>query len=97
MFRRKDLCPTPEMCHYAQEESVDGLPCEGCPEQYLDAYLNSADGQPILATVELDAAIQVGLKVGLEQIPYPQFVLLRQLVDQRNKFSIEDMERNRKH
>jgi hypothetical protein len=72
------------------------LPCEGCPEQALSDYLGSPGGQLISAVVDLDYALQAGVAVRLDEIPYTAFVLLRQLSEERDKFQAEEIRKQNK-
>lgn len=67
----------------------DALPCAECPEQRLNEYLETAAGRVIYGILDLDFAIQAGIRVSLDQIPYPDFILLRQLADERTRYTLE--------
>jgi hypothetical protein len=100
LLRRKDLCPTPSECpEVLIEDPLAGpsvLPCEHCPEVALSNYLASPSGQLILAVIDLDFALQAGITVTLPEIPYPMFLLLRQLADERDKYEAEEIRKQRK-
>ena len=72
---------------------ADALPCPECPEQHLDAYLKSPAGRLIKSVCDLDFALQCRIHVTLAEIPYPEFVLLRQLVEAREEFQLEEMKK----
>ena len=97
MLREKDLCPTPQECPYvAMEEPLDessALPCQECPAQHLREYLASPGGLLIQAAIDLDFALQAGIAVSLDRIPYPDFLLLRQLAEERNRHQAEMMKK----
>jgi len=64
----------------------------------LDAYLGTAAGQLIGQTIDLDFALQAGVTVSLRDITYPEFLLLRLLSEERNKFQEEEMKKaTRRH
>lgn len=98
MLRQKDLCPTPAECPYVLEDEPDAgpdtLPCEHCPAVLLREYLQSPVGQMISGVIDLDFALQAGITVTLSQIPYPAFLLLRQLADERTQYEKEQMKRD---
>jgi hypothetical protein len=104
MFRQKDLCPGPMDCPYVRmEEPLAGeedLPCDGCPAQLLREYLESPGGRVMSVVIDLDFALQLpGSGIQLSQILYHEWVLIRQLAEERDKFQSEEMrkqiERNR--
>lgn len=70
-------------------------PCEGCPKVRLLEYLGSPGGQLISLVIDLDCAIQMGIDVPLREITYPEFILLRQLAEERQKFEAEEQKRAR--
>jgi hypothetical protein len=95
MLRRSQLCPGPGECPevlmrdpYA---SSDALPCSECPAQLLDEYLASPGGRLISQTIDLDFALQTGVTLTLADISYPEFLLLRYLAEERNRFQEEEM------
>jgi hypothetical protein len=69
----------------------DSPRCEECPSQLLDDHLQSAAGQLIAHVIDLDFALQAGVTVGLAEILYPEFLLLRLLTEERNRFTTESM------
>ena len=99
MLRQKDLCPSPAECSYVLMEEPDAgsdaLPCAQCPALLLREYLQSPGGQMISAVIDLDFALQAGITVTLSQIPYPAFLLLRQLADERTQYEKEQMEKRK--
>ena len=81
------------------EEPLAGptaLPCDGCPSQALQEYLASPGGLLISTVTDLDFAMQAGAAVRLSDISYPEFLLLRQLVEERDKYQAERI-RKRTH
>jgi hypothetical protein len=90
MLRRSQLCPGPAQCPYVPMMR-DPEPCDECPELLLDEYLASPAGQVILSTIDLDFALQAGVTVSLSEITFPEFLRLRSLSEERNKFHEETM------
>lgn len=70
-----------------------GPPCPECPEQYLTDYLATPVGQLIAMVCNLDFALQAGITVDLRDVPYPEFVLLRQLTDERETHNAEQIKK----
>lgn len=71
----------------------DPEPCEECPKELLEEYLASDAGRLIAHVVDLDFALQAGVTVTLAEISYPEFLLLRSLAEERNKYHEEEMKR----
>ena len=98
MLRQKDLCPTPPQCPYVLMEDPgagsDALPCAECPALLLREYLASPAGSLLQVVIDLDFAIQAGVSVSLGQIQYPEFLLLRMLVEERDAYQVEEMKKN---
>ncbi|HEU0180303.1 MAG TPA: hypothetical protein VFV58_39205 [Blastocatellia bacterium] len=77
-------------------EPEDGvLPCALCPQQLLSEYLASPVAALLASVLDLDFALQAGVAVTLAEIPYPSFVLLRQLVEERDRYQTEEMKKAR--
>ena len=51
----------------------------------------------IMATIDLDFALQAGVTVSLQDITYPEFLLLRFLSEERNRFHEEAMKKATRH
>jgi hypothetical protein len=101
MFRRGQLCPGPGECGdvlmrdpFANAESE---PCAECPLALLDDYLASPAGRLIASTINLDFALQAGVTVSLKEIAYPEFLLLRFLVEERHRFHNEEAKKQSEH
>jgi hypothetical protein len=96
MLRKKDLCPGAEYCPYSPRQdprwTSEPSPCEECPLELLETYLASPQGLLIGHVIDLDFALQSGITVGLSEITYPEFLLLRQLADERGKHHQEEIE-----
>jgi len=69
------------------------LPCAKCPEQYLQEYLDSPSGKLIGVVIDLDAALQAGMTITLRQLSYPEFVVLRLLLEERDAYTTEERTR----
>lgn len=69
----------------------DALPCQLCPEQFLQDFLESPRGQLISRVVDLEFALHVGIVIRQEDITYPEFLLLKQLHEERQKFEAEEI------
>lgn len=99
MLRHKDLCPGANVCPYVRMEDPDPgpdpLPCGECPLIRLSEYLRSPEGQLISVVVDIDFAIQSGLDVPLSSIPYPEFLMLRVLAEERQNWQDEESRRRR--
>jgi hypothetical protein len=97
MLREKDLCPSPPECPEVLMENPfagkDALPCPHCPVQLLRSYLETPGGRLMSIVIDLDFALQAGLAVTLDQISYPEFLLLRQLVEERDRHSSEQIQK----
>jgi len=46
--------------------------------------------------IDLDFALQAGIAVPLDSIPYPEFLLLRQLADERAEYEKEQIQEQAK-
>jgi hypothetical protein len=99
MLRNKDLCPGPSACPDVLQENPEpgplAYPCDLCPLLALREYLASPAGHLISVVIDLDYAIQTGIPVGLDQITYPEFLALRQLTEERNRFESEEIKKSR--
>jgi len=72
------------------------LPCPHCPQQALTAFLETPAGKLVSTVLDLDFAIQAGIVVALDCIPYPEFLLLRQLADERANYEKEQWQKQAK-
>jgi hypothetical protein len=97
MLRRDQLCPGPGECGDVLMENpfanASTPRCEECPLTLLDGYMGSASGLLVQRTIELEFALQAGVTIGLDEISYPEFLLLRSLAQERNRLSEEMMKR----
>lgn len=99
MLRRDQLCPGSDVCPYVRMEDPHagyGAPrCTECPVTLLDEALNSLMGQWIASAIDLEFALQAGVTVSLKEIGYPEFLLLRLLAQERNRYHEEVMNQAR--
>jgi hypothetical protein len=99
MLRRDQLCPGPGDCAYVlmadPRASVNSPRCDECPITLLDDYLGSPAGLLISATIDLDFALQAGVTVSLREIGFPEFLRLRLLTQERNRYNAEIMQQRR--
>lgn len=65
-------------------------PCDGCPMALLDEYLAGATGRLIGQAIDLDFALQEGVTIRMSDIPYPEFLLLRFLNEERIRYNNEE-------
>ena len=72
----------------------DAEPCAECPAALLREYLESAGGQWISVVIDLDYAIQAGIRIDLSNILYPEFLLLRQLAEERNRHESDELKKS---
>jgi hypothetical protein len=95
MMRRSQLCPgaseCPEVLMSDPYASSDAPPCSECPAELLDEYLASPAGRWIAQSIDLDFALQAGIQISLAEISYPEFLLLRFLAEERNRYQEEEM------
>jgi hypothetical protein len=101
MLRSDQICPgaddCPEVMMIEPLAGPEALPCPECPRTRLAEYLASPGGRLISVVIDLDFSLQAGIKVDLGEISYAEFLLLRQLIEERDKFQVEEMERKTKH
>ena len=94
------MCPGPGVCPESLNENPDAgpdsPPCAECPAQLLDDYLAAPGGKWISQVIDLDFALQAGLTITARDIGYPEFLMLRILAEERNKFQAEQIERQAK-
>jgi len=74
----------------------DAGPCTECPLQKLDAYMQSPCGRVMQLVVDLDFALERHMTVGLDQVTYLEFQMLRLLGEEKNRWQNEEVERNSK-
>jgi hypothetical protein len=77
--------------------TADALPCDECPAALLDDYLAGPSGQLIAQVIDLDFALQAGVTVRLEDLSYPEFLLLRLVTEERNRYQDEQLRKASEH
>jgi hypothetical protein len=93
LMRRDALCPKPHNCAEAQMESADDDdigPCAACPLELLNRTLASGVWRVVSTLVDVDFALQVGIRVDLERLTYLEFALLRIFTEERKRFENEE-------
>lgn len=94
LLRRDELCPGSEVCPEAY--AAPDLPCEECPRERLDACVQfTSAGQLVSAALDLDWATNCGLHVTLSDVTYTEFVCLRILEEERERYRKEQQDRER--
>lgn len=71
----------------------DALPCAECPAMLLREYMSTPVGALLTLVINLDFAIQAGIPVPLDRIPYHEFLLLRTLFEERDAYQVEEMKK----
>ncbi len=88
-LRRDELCD-PGLC----PDAPDGGRCDHCPQDRLDAAQTSEAGLLIRRALDLRAALNLGIQVGLDEIPANEFYTMLILDDERDQL---DRERTNTH
>jgi hypothetical protein len=101
MLRRGDLCPGPQECPevltFNPWATAESPRCMDCPLTLLDEYLAKGGGQLIGQVIDLDFALQAGVTISSSEITYQEFLLLRQLADERQRYQEETMKKASRH
>jgi hypothetical protein len=63
--------------------------CDHCPQDRLDAAQNSEAGLLIRRAIELRAALNLGITIGLEDIRADEFYTILLLDDEREQYERE--------
>lgn len=100
LLRREQLCPQPIHCAEAQIEDPfaapdERQPCGECPLALLNSATSDRMGL-FQAVIDLDFAVERGLRVGLDEISYLEFGLMRILAEERRAFDDEESEKKRR-
>lgn len=74
----------------------DVAPCEECPLELLNSYLQSPYGRVIQLVVDLDFALERRMAVTLDQMTYLEFHMLRLLSEEKQRWENEEFERKSK-
>lgn len=76
---------------------LDALPCEECPRVRLDQHMaHTVQGRVLKRALDLDWARRVGIQLRMSEVSYHEFLILRLLQEERDKFEKEDMERRQR-
>ena len=84
-LRREELCD-PRLCADAPE---GGGRCDHCPLDKLDAAQASESGQLIRCALDLRAALKLGIRIGVDEIPADEFYTMRILEEERDQLERE--------
>ncbi len=90
-MRRDELCE-PGLCPDAPE---DGRRCDSCPLDKLDAAQNSPAGLLIRRALDLKAALDLGIRIGLDEVRADEFMAMRILQEERDALDRERMNHGR--
>jgi len=88
-LRRDELCDS-GLC----PDAPDGGRCDHCPQDQLDAAQTSEAGLLIRRALDLRAALNLGIHVGLDDIRADEFYTMLILDDERDQL---DRERTNTH
>ena len=83
-LRREELCD-PGLC----PDAPDGGRCDHCPLDKLDAAQGSESGQLIRRALDLRAALKLGIRIGVDEIPADEFYTMRILEEERDQLERE--------
>jgi hypothetical protein len=75
-------------------EAPEGGRCDRCPLDKLDASQTSETGMLIRRALDLRAALNLGIHVGLDEVPANEFYAMLILDDERDQL---DRERANRH
>jgi hypothetical protein len=84
------LCD-PALCPDAPE---DGGRCDHCPLDRLDAAQPSEPGQLLRRTLDLRAALKLGVKLSLDEIAADEFQAMLIVEEEQARFDEERLNRN---
>jgi hypothetical protein len=70
-------------------DATEGGRCDHCPQDKLDAAQTSEAGLLIRRALELRAALNLGIHVGLDDIPANEFYTMLILEDERDQLERE--------
>ena len=83
-LRREDLCD-PGLC----PDAPDGGRCDSCPLDKLDATQTTETGLLIRRALDLRAALNLGIHIGLDDVRADEFYAMLILDDERNQLERE--------
>jgi hypothetical protein len=84
-MRREQLCD-PGLCPDAPD---DGGRCDTCPLDKLDGAQSSRKGLVIRRALDLLAAMKLGVRIELSEIPADEFYAMNIIVQERDLFEQE--------
>ena len=67
----------------------DGAPCGDCPEEKLERWFQGSQGYLCRNVIDIDFALQVRMNVGMDDLSYAEFVLLRILNEEKTRHQEE--------
>ncbi len=85
-LRRDELCD-PGLCHDAPD---GGGRCDHCPLDRLDAAQASGAGQQLRRAIDLQMALKLGFRIGLDEIRADEFAALFILGEERDRLDREN-------
>ncbi|MCX6624674.1 MAG: hypothetical protein NTY38_27155 [Acidobacteria bacterium] len=87
-LRREELCD-PGLCPDAPD---DGGRCDHCPLDRLDAAQNSEKGLLLRRALDLRAALKLGVRIGLDEVPADEFHAMLILEEKREGLGHERLD-----
>lgn len=75
---------------------ADAGPCERCPLELLNCYLQSPLGRVMQLVIDIDFALERGMVVTLDQMSYLEFLMLRVLGEEKQRLQNEDIEKTQR-
>jgi hypothetical protein len=55
--------------------------------------MDSLEGRMVSQAMNIDFALKAGVALRLSDIPYPEFLLLRQILEERERFQVDEMKK----
>lgn len=86
-LRRDELCD-PGLCHDAPD---DGGRCEHCPLDRLDAAQSSEAGLLLRRAAELQGALKLGIRIGLDEIRADEYWAMVIVDEERDRLGREPL------
>lgn len=92
LFRRQKLCSGPRKCDYALAENGGTEQCESCASRRLDEWLgDTASGRRLQLVMYLDTLRHSGMTLTLEDLTYPESLMLCKLTMARQQWEEESI------
>lgn len=82
----------PRLCPEAPE---DGGRCDHCPLNKLEAAQQTEAGVLIRRAIDMRAALKLGIRITLEDIPADEFIAMQILEEERDRHEREQLPGNR--